>query len=164
MIRAAIVGLGRWGRNLVEASHGHDRLKVIRAVEPDLESARAFCAAHHLDLIGDLDAVLADGTIEAVLLATPHSLHPAQVIACAAAKKQVFCEKPLALRRADAARMFGACRDTDASGHRCARCGTSSRAANSAPSFTSKAITATRTRKPSPVDGACRRRSRPAAD
>jgi predicted dehydrogenase len=111
MIHAAIVGLGRWGRNLVEASLGHDRLKIVRAVEPDLEGARAFCAAHHLDLTGDLDAVLADGAIDAVLLATPHSLHPAQVIACAAAKKQVFCEKPLALRRADAARMFGACRD-----------------------------------------------------
>jgi predicted dehydrogenase len=111
MIHAAIVGLGRWGRNLVEASLGHDRLKVVRAVEPDLEGARAFCAAHRLDLTGDLDAVLGDGAIDAVLLATPHSLHPAQVIACATAKKQVFCEKPLALRRADAARMFGACRD-----------------------------------------------------
>jgi predicted dehydrogenase len=29
---------------------------------------------------------------------------------CAAARKHVFCEKPLALRRADAARMFDACR------------------------------------------------------
>jgi len=111
MIHAAIVGLGRWGRNLVEASLGHDRLKVIRAVEPDIESARSYCAAHRLDLTGDFDAVLADGAIDAVLLATPHSLHPAQVIASAAARKQVFCEKPLALRRADAARMFGACRD-----------------------------------------------------
>jgi predicted dehydrogenase len=111
MIRAAIVGLGRWGRNLVEASRDHDRLKIIRAVEPDIENARGFCAAHHLELTVDLNAVLADGAIDAVLLATPHSLHPAQVIACAAAKKQVFCEKPLALRRADAARMFRACRD-----------------------------------------------------
>ena len=58
----------------------------------------------------NLDAVLADGTIGAVLLATPHSLHPAQVKACAAAGKQVFCEKPLALHRADAADMFDACR------------------------------------------------------
>ena len=111
MIRAAIVGLGRWGRNLVEASRGHDRLSIDRAVETDLESARGFCATHRLDLTGDLDAVLADRAIDAVLLATPHSLHPAQVIACAAAHKQVFCEKPLALRRADAISMFHACRD-----------------------------------------------------
>ena len=111
MISAAIVGLGRWGRNLVKASLGHERLKIVRAVEPDIKSARGFCAEHHLELTGSLDAVLADGTVGAVLLATPHSLHPAQVIACASARKQVFCEKPLALRRSDAARMFHACRE-----------------------------------------------------
>jgi predicted dehydrogenase len=111
MIHAAIAGLGRWGRALTEAAHGHDRLKLVRAVEPAMDGARAFCARHDLDLTGDLASVLADPRIEAVLLATPHSLHPAQVIACAAAGKQVFCEKPLALHRADAARMFAACRD-----------------------------------------------------
>jgi predicted dehydrogenase len=111
MIHAAIVGLGHWGRNLVKASLGHDRLKIVRAVEPDLKAARGFCAEHHLELTDKLDAVLADGTIGAVLLATPHSRHPAQVIACAAARKQVFCEKPLALSRSDAALMFKACRE-----------------------------------------------------
>jgi predicted dehydrogenase len=111
MIHGAIVGLGRWGRHLVQASRGHDRLKIVRGVEPDMTAAQSFCAAHDLDLIDDLNAVLADPHIDAVLLATPHSLHPAQVIACAAARKQVFCEKPLALHRADAARMYAACRE-----------------------------------------------------
>jgi predicted dehydrogenase len=111
MIRAAIVGLGRWGRQLTGAAAGHARLKIVRAVEPDLEGARSFCAQHGLELGGSLDAVLAGSSIDAVLLATPHSLHPVQVMACAAARKHVFCEKPLALRRADAARMFDACRD-----------------------------------------------------
>jgi predicted dehydrogenase len=111
MIHAAIAGLGRWGRNLVEASLGHARLKLARAAEPDIKGAGAFCAQHHLELTDNLDAVLADGAIDAVLLATPHSLHPTQVIACAGARKHVFCEKPLALHRADAARMFGACNE-----------------------------------------------------
>ena len=110
MIRAAIVGLGRWGRNLVEASSGHARLAIVRAVEPDIARARDFCARHGLDLADSLDAVLTDPGIGAVLLATPHSLHPAQVLACAGARKQVFCEKPLALSHADAAAMFDACR------------------------------------------------------
>jgi predicted dehydrogenase len=111
MIHAAIAGLGRWGRALVAASLGHDRIKIVRAVEPDIGSAQGFCAQHDLELTDDLDAVLADRAIDAVLLATPHSLHAAQVFACAAARKQVFCEKPLALSRADAAKMFKACRD-----------------------------------------------------
>jgi predicted dehydrogenase len=108
-IRAAIVGLGRWGRQLAGAAAGHARLRIVRAVEPDVDRARSFCAEHGLDLTGNLDGVLADASIDAVLLATPHSLHPAQVTACAAADKHVFCEKPLALRRADAVRMFEAC-------------------------------------------------------
>jgi predicted dehydrogenase len=111
MIHAAIAGLGRWGRALVEASLGHERIRITRAVEPEIGGARGFCAQHHLELTGHLEAVLNDDTIDAVLLATPHSLHPAQVIACAAARKQVFCEKPLALSRAGAARLFKACRD-----------------------------------------------------
>jgi predicted dehydrogenase len=111
MIHAAVVGLGRWGRNLVDASRGHERLKIVRAVEPHIDGARGFCVERRLDLTDNLETVLADSAIDAVLLATPHSLHPAQVVACAAARKQVFCEKPLALRRADAARMFDACRE-----------------------------------------------------
>ena len=110
MIHCAIVGLGRWGRNLVGAAHGHGRLKLTRAVETDIERARGFCAEHELDLTGDFNAVLADNAIDAVLLATPHSLHLPQVIAAAAARKHVFCEKPLALRRDHAARTFDACR------------------------------------------------------
>jgi len=111
MINCAIVGLGRWGRNLVEAAHGHARLRVTRAVETDIDHARGFCADHHLDLTDNLGAVLGDRAIDAVLLATPHSLHLEQVIASAAGRKQVFCEKPLALHRDHAALMFGACRD-----------------------------------------------------
>ncbi|MDB5502761.1 MAG: gfo/Idh/MocA family oxidoreductase [Tardiphaga sp.] len=110
MINTAIVGLGRWGRNLVEAAAGHGRLHICSAVEPVMDGARDFCAAHGLSLFDELGTVLADNTIAAVLLATPHSLHPAQVKACAAAGKAIFCEKPLALHRADAAAMFDACR------------------------------------------------------
>ena len=71
MIRAAIVGLGRWGRNLVEASIGHARLAIVRAVEPDAGRARDFSLRHGLEPTDNLDAVLADPGIDAVLLATP---------------------------------------------------------------------------------------------
>lgn len=111
MINCAIVGLGRWGRNLVEATRGSRRLTMSRAVETDIERARGFCAEHHLDLTDNFNAILGDRAIEAVLLATPHSLHLDQVIATATARKHVFCEKPLALHRDHAERMFGACHD-----------------------------------------------------
>jgi predicted dehydrogenase len=111
MIRCAIAGLGRWGRSLVEAAQRGGRLQITHAVEPDAEAARAFCAGHGLKLAGNVDAVLGDPAIEAILLATPHSQHLSQVIAAAKAGKPVFCEKPLALRREHAMRMFEACRN-----------------------------------------------------
>ncbi|MEB2620576.1 Gfo/Idh/MocA family protein, partial [Kocuria rosea] len=103
MINCAIAGLGRWGRALVEAAQGEPRLRITSAVEPDVGGAAGFCATHGLSLTPSLDDVLAEPGIDAVLLATPHSLHKRQVIAAAGAGKQVFCEKPLALRRDDAA-------------------------------------------------------------
>jgi predicted dehydrogenase len=57
-----------------------------------------------------LDEMLADERVEAVVLATPHSLHADQIVAVAAAGKPVMCEKPLALKRFDAARAVEACR------------------------------------------------------
>jgi len=55
-------------------------------------------------------AAIEDPAIDAVILCTPHSFHAAQIFEAAAAKKHVFCEKPLALTRRDAERAVAACR------------------------------------------------------
>jgi len=112
MIDAAIVGLGRWGRTLVEAVQGKsDKLCFTRAVSRNPDRLRDFAGQHQLQLVGDLSQVLADPAIGAVVLATPHSLHCEQVIAAAQAGKAVFCEKPLTLTETDAARAIEACRE-----------------------------------------------------
>jgi predicted dehydrogenase len=111
MIDAAIVGLGRWGRTLVEAVQGRsDRLRFTRAVSRNPDRLRDFAGSQRLDLVSELEPVLADRTIDAVVLATPHSLHCRQIIAVATAGKAVFCEKPLTLTKAEAARAIEACR------------------------------------------------------
>jgi predicted dehydrogenase len=113
MIHAAIVGLGRWGRNLVGSVQGKsERLRFTHAVVKRADAARDFATQHGLELSVDYGRVLSDARIEAVVLATPHSLHAEQIIAAAAAGKPVFCEKPLALKRADAARATEACQRT----------------------------------------------------
>ncbi len=55
--------------------------------------------------------MLADPAVAAVVLATPHSLHCEQILAAAGAGKHVFCEKPLTLTKAEAARAIAACDD-----------------------------------------------------
>ena len=111
MIEAAIVGLGRWGRTLVEAVQGHsERLRFTRAVSRNPGRVRDIAARHRLKLVDELESVLADRSIDAVVLATPHSLHCDQIIAAAGAGKAVFCEKPLTLTKAAAERAVDACR------------------------------------------------------
>jgi len=112
MIDAAIVGLGRWGRTLVEAVQGtSDKLRFTRAVSRDPTEHRAFLETHHLLAGSSLAEALADRSVRAVVLATPHSQHVDAVVAAASAGKAVLCEKPLALSRADARRATDACRD-----------------------------------------------------
>jgi predicted dehydrogenase len=104
MINAAIVGLGWWGKTLVESlAGGSDAMRFVamttRTISPDVE---AFAKQHKLRLLDSYDAVLADRAIDAVVLATPPSGHMKQIIAAAAAGKHVFCEKPFTFSKREA--------------------------------------------------------------
>ena len=102
-VRAAIVGLGRWGQALVTAGKAHaGALRFTHATTRTLATAEAFCADHALKLEPDYETLLRNPDLEAVVLATPHSQHGDQIRAAAAAGKHVFVEKPLALTLADA--------------------------------------------------------------
>jgi predicted dehydrogenase len=110
MINAAVIGLGRWGRNIVESVQGRKgRLRFVRGVDSNPQLAADFAASHGLTLSREFADVLGDPGIDAVFLATPHSLHVEQVAAVAAAGKAVWCEKPLALTRREAERALAAC-------------------------------------------------------
>src|SRR5262249_51177203 len=65
-------------------------------------------AAKGFELSTEFEDALADPRVQAVFLATPHSLHVRQISAVAAAHKPVWCEKPLALTRAEAERAIAA--------------------------------------------------------
>ena len=109
MIQAAIAGLGWWGKHIIRHMADSDALRIVTAVEANPALA-GFAAEHGVEFTTNLEKVLSDPRIDAVILATPHSMHTSQVLAAAAAGKHVFCEKPLALTRADAERSVEACR------------------------------------------------------
>jgi predicted dehydrogenase len=109
MIDAAVIGLGRWGKNIVESVQGKSkRLRIIRGVSKEPEQVADFAAAKGFELSTDFDEAIADPRVQAVFLATPHSLHVEQISAVAKLGKPVWSEKPLALMRADAARAVAA--------------------------------------------------------
>jgi predicted dehydrogenase len=110
MLNSAMIGLGWWGKRLVEAADGSDAIRFARGVTLEPEAESEFGAKHQLAIGTSYTDVLADPAIEAVVLATPHTQHRAMVEAAAAAGKHVFCEKPFALSKTDAQAALAACR------------------------------------------------------
>ena len=100
MIRAAVVGLGWWGQQIWSSLRGSERIEVVRGVDVNLDHLARFAERSGLALTRSYEEVLADAAVDAVILTTPHALHEEQVLAAAAAGKQIFCEKPLALNGA----------------------------------------------------------------
>jgi len=104
MVNVGIVGLGWWGKKLVESIRESSLLRVVRGVEPNPAAVQEFADTCGFPISTEYSSVLEDGNVHAVLLATPHSLHAEQIERAARAGKHVFCEKPLALTRAGAER------------------------------------------------------------
>jgi predicted dehydrogenase len=97
-VHAAIIGLGRWGRSLVNAVQGKSRdIQFVAAYTRTRASAEDFCREKKIPLRDGYTDILSDKAIDAVVLATPHSQHAAQVVQAAAAGKHIHVQKPLAL-------------------------------------------------------------------
>ena len=108
----ALVGMGWWGKKMLSVLEAAPAdIRVVRAVEPNLETVRALCAEKGIALSANYADALNDPAVEAVVLATPHALHEAQIEAAVAAEKHVFCEKPLALTKAGAEKAVRLCRE-----------------------------------------------------
>ena len=109
MIRAGLVGAGRWGQTLVRAVAGKsDRIRFTRAVTRTPAKAEDFFKETGIPVTDDLGVLLADPEIDAVVLATPHSQHLEQILAAAEAGKHIFVEKPLALDASSARAAYDA--------------------------------------------------------
>src|ERR1700674_3485634 len=92
MINAAIVGLGRWGKSIVESVQGKSkRLRFIRGVCNEPQAVAGFAATHGFEVGTDFAQAVADPRVQAVVLATPHAQHVDQVVEVARAGKPVWC-------------------------------------------------------------------------
>ncbi len=110
MLNAAIYGLGRWGKRLVDSVKGSSKIRFIKGITRDPAAHRADAEEMGLALTTSYEEVLRDPAIDAVVLATPHSHHYDQIVQGAQAGKHVFAEKPITLTRASAESAIHACR------------------------------------------------------
>jgi predicted dehydrogenase len=102
-IGTGIVGYGYWGPNLTRNVAERPELELRTLCDRDPAQLRAFGNRHpQARAFEELDAVLCDHTVEAVIVATPPKTHYAIVKRALEAGKHVLVEKPLATRLCDA--------------------------------------------------------------
>jgi len=96
-IRVAQIGVGYWGPNLLRNLANNSRCEVAAVVDLSGER-RAFVRSQHpsIEVCADAEAVLADASIDAVVVATPATTHFDLVTRALRAGKHVLVEKPMA--------------------------------------------------------------------
>ena len=94
--RIAVIGLGMavtpHAKSLLDLQ---DRVEVAFAFSRSEARRLAFAERFDLPTTGDLDRILADASVDAVMVLTPPNTHLDLVERCAAARKHILLEKPL---------------------------------------------------------------------
>jgi predicted dehydrogenase len=96
-VNVAILGAGHWGPNLIRNFHTHDGSAVSWIVDRD-EKRLALVRARYpgVRTADDAEAVFADPSVDAVVIATPTVTHYALARAALLGGKHVLVEKPMA--------------------------------------------------------------------
>lgn len=104
-IRLALVGCGRWGRNWLREIAGHPGAALGLVVDPD-EAARAYVQSLHPDAtVASMLTEARLSEVDAVVIASPPSLHAEHALIALRAGAHVLVEKPLTTDRESAERL-----------------------------------------------------------
>src|SRR6478735_10108331 len=95
--RAAVIGAGYWGPNLVRNFRGSPHWDLVAVCDLDQSRARKVIGPRStVDVETSLERLLQRDDIDAVAIATPARTHAPIALAALAAGKHVVVEKPLA--------------------------------------------------------------------
>jgi len=113
-LRWGIIGTGgiahTFARGLAHSMTGQLLAVGSRSREAAGKFGREFGVAR---CYGTYEALLADGEVEAVYIATPHPMHAEWAIKAAEARKHILCEKPLSINHAEAMAVVEAAQRND---------------------------------------------------
>jgi myo-inositol 2-dehydrogenase/D-chiro-inositol 1-dehydrogenase len=103
MLNVALLGAGRIGQVHAKAISSHPNSRLIAVSDVNTEAADKLAATYRADA-RSTEAILADPTIDAVLIATSTNTHSDLIEEATRAGKAALCEKPvdLSLSRAQA--------------------------------------------------------------
>jgi UDP-N-acetyl-2-amino-2-deoxyglucuronate dehydrogenase len=101
-IRVGLVGCGAISTQHLEALQALDDLRLAGVVDAAPDRAREVGELHGVPWAADLDDLVDRVELDALTIATPSGLHPAQALGALRRGKHVVVEKPIALSVADA--------------------------------------------------------------
>lgn len=112
-MRWGLIGASRIASSyVIDAIRTQAGCRIQSVLSSDAARGAAFAEEQQIpDSYTDLDALLADASVDAVYISTTNEKHHAQALASIAAGKHVLCEKPLAMTLSDAAEMVRAATD-----------------------------------------------------
>ncbi len=113
VLNVALLGCGLISENHIKAYQKHaDRARITACCDIDPEAAAARAALAGDARVATFEEVLADPTVDAVEICTPHHLHAEAAVAAARAGKHVLCQKPLAKTLAECDAMIAAAQES----------------------------------------------------
>lgn len=104
----AVIGAGGFARFAVAQFVQRAATRLVGVHDPDASAMAQMLQAHPgITAFDNLDALLCDPAVDLVYIASPPYLHHSHSLAALQAGKHVICEKPAALKRADAQALSG---------------------------------------------------------
>lgn len=105
MLRLGIIGCGAIGREHIKRLAGKLQGSMVTAVcdvfEESVKKAAALVSGNEVKIYTDINAIVSDANVDALVVTTPGFAHKDAVLAAVKAGKPVFCEKPLCTTAAD---------------------------------------------------------------
>jgi len=95
-VKVGIVGLGRWARVLTRAVKDSERIRIVAAYSRSEEKRQSFARDTGIAAVPSMEMMLADSSIEGVVLTVPNEQHYPMALQVARAGKHVYTEKPIA--------------------------------------------------------------------
>lgn len=110
-VNIGVIGCGHMARDLAHRCIKLGRCRISAVSDPDPEALGAAASQLMAEPVADYEALCRRPDVDAVIIGSPPGAHLDNVLAASAAKRPIFCEKPLGVNVAECRRMIAACDD-----------------------------------------------------
>lgn len=111
MVRLALIGLGKMGISHLAIANSHPDVKLVAVCDTNSYVASTLNKYTGIQVSTDYRSVLAQGNLDAVIIATPPRFHGEMVRAALERNLHVFCEKPFCMDAGDGAELAALAND-----------------------------------------------------